>query len=52
MIRKQKISIAVVATAFIIATGSVETNPILTLVCLAVMAGAVYVGRLTEKEKP
>lgn len=49
--KKQVISAVIVAMLLILAAGTVETMPIITLACLAIMGGTVYLGGLT-KEKP
>lgn len=49
MILKQKIAIAIAAVSFILAAGLIETRPIISVVLVLVMGGAVVVGGLDRK---
>lgn len=50
MILKQRIAIAIAAVSFILAAGLIETRPIISVVLILVMGGAVIIGGLDRKK--
>lgn len=50
MILKQRIAIAIVAISFILAAGLIETRPIISVLLILVMGGAVIIGGLDRKK--
>lgn len=50
MILKQRIAIAIAAVSFILAAGLIETRPIISVVLVLVMGGAVIIGGLDRKK--